>query len=97
MNPFSILMFIFSAAILLYAALLAMTQDFKLVPRSVSVKPTDPKAYARNFAKVMALVALGPANGAYYALFNMRLGVFMLFYGFAVCMWAGVWVFQNQP
>ena len=40
MNPFSILMFCFSGALFLYAVLLYITKDYKLIPRGY-VSKTD--------------------------------------------------------
>ena len=44
---FSILMFFFAGALLLYAALMAITKDYNILPfrASVSVKPKNPKKY----------------------------------------------------
>ena len=61
-QAYSIFMFCFSAALLLYAA--AVKGDPKLLPRSHAVNMKNPKAYARQFSKVMAIVALGPAFSA---------------------------------
>ena len=71
-NGFSILMGIFSAALLLYAGLLALTKEYKMLPyRSrQSVQPKDPKRYTTQLAKVIALVALAPALCALVGLWN---------------------------
>jgi hypothetical protein len=63
---FSILMFIFAAALLLYAAVMAITKDYNMLPyRSrVSVKPKNPEKYTVQLAKAVALVAAAIAAGA---------------------------------
>ena len=45
---YSILMGIFAAAILLYAGIMALTKDYKMLPIRArqSVKPKDPRRYA---------------------------------------------------
>ena len=55
---YSILMGIFSIAILLYAALMTLTKDYTILPQRAmqSVEPKDPKKYMTAFAKVIALV-----------------------------------------
>ena len=88
---YSILMFIFSGALLLYAALIALTGSTGLIPRQHSVKTDNPRRYARRFAGVLALTALAPAHSGLIALW---LGpgiwaVVSLPAAFAVCLWAG--------
>ena len=61
---FSILMFIFSGILLLYAGLMALTKNYDMLPvrARVSVKPKDKRAYAVQLAKVIALVAAAPGG-----------------------------------
>lgn len=75
MNPFSILMFMFSGGLLLYAAILYLSKDVKMIPRDYAVKVTDKRRYAVQFAKVMALVALAPAYGGIVGLFSTFWGL----------------------
>ena len=56
----SILMFCFAGMLLLYAGLLALTKDYKLIPRNYAVHMTDKKGYCVGMAKVIALVSLAP-------------------------------------
>ncbi len=60
MENVAILMFIFSGAILLYALLLAWTKDVSLIRRSYAAKMKDKKAYAVQFAKVLAVTSIAP-------------------------------------
>lgn len=53
---FSYLTFGMAALTLLYAALLALSGDPKMIPRHYSAKIKDPKAYARQFAKILLLL-----------------------------------------
>ena len=77
---YSILMGCFAAALLIYAGLMALTKDYKILPiRSrQSVKPKDIKRYMTGLSKVVALVALSPALSALTALFNTFAAVIVL-------------------
>jgi len=67
---FSILMFIFSGAILLYALLLAWTKDVNLIRRHYAAKIKDEKKYAVQFAKLLAVVAAAPALAGIAGMFT---------------------------
>ena len=88
-------MFCFSAALLLYAGVLALTRDTELIPRSGMTKIEDKRAYATAFARVIAVVALAPMSSGFYGLFNVGLGAVSLFLSFPVCIWIGVWFFKR--
>ena len=94
---FSILMFIFAAALLLYAVILAITRDYKMLPyRSrVSVKPKNPKAYTLQLAKVIALVSLAVAVGAAVALWNQTVGAIVILTGVIAAIWVGTKIVKN--
>ena len=57
MYIFSIIMFVMTGALLLYAALLGITKDHKLIFRSYAAQMNDPKRYAVQFAKGIAVLA----------------------------------------
>lgn len=90
-HGFSMLMFIFAAAILLYAALMAITKDYRMLPFRArqSVKPKDPQAYMVQLSKIVALAALAIALGAAVALWNNALGAVVLVAGVVAALWAG--------
>ena len=79
MNPLSILMFAFSGGLLLYAALLYLSKDVNMIPRSDAAKIADKRRYATQFAKVIALVALAPAYAGIVGLFSSFWGMVALF------------------
>lgn len=95
MNPFSILMFAFSGMLLLYAGLLAVTRDYRLIPRGNAANPKDKRAYAAAFAKMMAVVALAPLGGAIYGLFSTTFGVILLLVDLPLCIYVGTWFFRG--
>ena len=77
---YSVLMGCFSAAILIYAGLMALTKDYKMLPlRSrQSVKPKDPKRYMTQLSKVVAIVALSPALSSLVGLCNTTVAFIVL-------------------
>ncbi len=88
-HNFSVFMFIFAGALLLYAAILAITKDYKMLPyrARIPVKPKNPKKYTVQLAKAVALVALGIAIGAVVGLWNMAVGAIVM----VVCVIAAIW------
>lgn len=90
-HGYSILMGIFSLAILLYAGLMALTKNYKLLPAraSVSVKPKNPKKYMTQLAKAVALAALAPGLSALAALWNMTAALIVLFAALILFLWLG--------
>ena len=71
---YSILMGIFGILILLYGLVIFLSGDIELVPKNRMAKIADKKRYARQFGKVIMLVATGPVLSAIIALF----GTFMI-------------------
>ena len=99
MDPyFSILMFIFAAALLLYAALLAITKNYNLLPyRSrISVEPKDPEKYTVQLAKVIAIVALAIVAGAAVAMLSFAAGAIVMIAGVAAAIRIGTKIVKNE-
>lgn len=96
-HGFSMLMFIFAAAVLLYAALMAITKDYRMLPFRArqSVKPKDPQAYMVQLSKIVALAALAIALGAAVALWNNALGAVVLVAGVVAALWAGTRIIRK--
>ncbi|MBQ9428389.1 MAG: hypothetical protein IJU41_02450 [Clostridia bacterium] len=88
---FSIIMAAFSAAILLFAGLMGLAGDYKMIPyrARASVKPKNPKKYARQLAKVLALVAIAPALGALVGLWHPGIGGVVLVAACVLLIWLG--------
>ncbi len=97
-HGFSILMFIFAGALLLYAALMAITKDYGMLPyrAQVSVKPKDPKRYMVRLAKIVALAALAIALGAAVALWNGVAGAAVMIVGVIVVLRYAANVFPGE-
>ncbi len=56
----SILLLIFSGALFLYSFTLFRTKNSRFIPREHAAKMKDKKAYAKQFAIIMALIAAVP-------------------------------------
>ena len=90
-HAYSILMAIFAGAILLYAGLMALTKDYRMLPyhSQVSVHPKNPRLYMTQLAKVVALTALAPGLSALAGLWSMTAAVIVLIGGMVLCLWLG--------
>lgn len=95
---YSILMAVFSAALLLYAGLMALTKDFKMLPfrARTSVKPKNSKKYMTQLAKVVALVACSPALSAVVGLWNMIAALIVLIVTGVLFIWLGTKLMKNE-
>ncbi len=97
MPPFTIFMFFFSGAILIYAGLMALTKDYKILPfRSrQSVKPKDPKKYTFQLSKVIALTASAPALSGIVGIWS-GVGAGIAFVaGLILCIWLGTKIMKD--
>ncbi len=94
---YSILMGIFAVAILIYAGLMALTKDYKILPlrATVSVKPKNEKLYMKQLSKVVALVALSPALSALTGLWNMTAAFIVLIVSAVVFIWLGTKIMRG--
>ena len=94
---FSILMLLFALALLIYAGWMALTKNYDMLPARarVSVDPKDKKAYTKQLAKVIALVAAAPALSALVGLWNLMAAVIVLIAGIAVCIWLGTKIMKH--
>ena len=94
---YSILMGIFSGALLLYAGLMALTKDYKILPlrARTSVKPKDEKKYMTQLSKVVALVALSPLLSAVVGLWNMLAALITLIAAAVLFIWLGTKIMRD--
>ena len=97
-NGFSILMCIFAVALFLYAAVLAISKDYKMLPyrAQVSVKPKNPKEYTLQLAKVVALVGLAVAAGTVIALWDQLISAIVIVAGVIASIWAGTSIAKDR-
>ena len=95
---YSILMGIFAGALLLYAGLMALTKDYKMLPyrARTSVKPKNPKKYMTQLSKVIALVACSPVLSALAGLWNMVAALIVLIGAGVLFIWFGTKIVHNE-
>ena len=95
-NGFPILMLLFSGALYLYALLLALTKDAGMIPRQDKARLPDPKAYARRFAGIMALVAFVPlAAGVAGLIYGDKRTLIVLIAGLVFSLWGATQLIQK--
>ena len=96
-HGFSILMFFFAGALLLYAGLMALTKDYKKLPYRArqSVKPKNSEKYMVQLAKIVALVAAMIAVGAAIALWNAAVGSAVMVIGVVAALWCGTRIIKK--
>ncbi len=94
---YSILMGIFAGAILIYAGLMALTKNYKILPlrASISVKPKDEKVYMTQLAKAVALAALAPLLSALAGLWNIIAALIVLLISAVLLIWLGTKLMQG--
>ena len=95
---YSILMGIFACALLLYAGLMAIFKDYKMIPLRArqSVKPKNEKKYMAQFAKVIALAACAPALSAVAGLWNMIAAIALLIAAGVFFIWLATKIVKNE-
>ena len=88
---------IFAGLILIYAGLMALIKDYRMLPlrARVSVQPKDEKRYMKQLAKVVALVALAPALSALTGLWNMIAALIVLVVSAIVFIWLGTKIMRG--
>ena len=92
---YSIIMFAFSAGLLIYAGILAALKDPLLIPRHHATKGRNSKAYVLRIAKITAVCASAPLLSAVTGLiWNMETtllpALLVLIIGFVICIYLGV-------
>ena len=89
-HAYSILMFWFAGALLLYGLLLICTKDIGLVPKSYSTKKKSKKAYVKQLGEIILATSLVPLSSGLVA-WNGRtaFGIIILILGFIACIWEG--------
>ena len=95
---YSVLMAAFSAAILFYAALMAIFKDYKMLPlrARVSFKPKNEKKYMTQLAKAVALVVLAPLLSAIVGLWNFTAAFIVLILSAVGFIWLGTKIVRDE-
>ncbi|MBR1731447.1 MAG: hypothetical protein IJ725_03320 [Ruminococcus sp.] len=94
---YSILMGIFAGALLLYAGVMALFKDYKMLPfrTRTSVKPKNEKEYMKQLAKVIALAACSPALSVLVGLWNIAAALVVLIASGVLFIWLGAKLVKN--
>lgn len=97
MPPAGLFMMIFAVVILIYAALLAITKDYTMLPRRarVSVKPKNPKQYTVQLAKAVALIALAPICAAIVSVWNEVFAGIVFVAVLVLCLYLSTKIVKN--
>ena len=97
-NGYSVIMLIFSGALLFYAGLMALTKDYTLLPLRVrrAVKPKNRKQYMVMLAKIVAIVAAAPALSAFVGFWNIWVALVVLVAGTAAAIWLGIRLTKHE-
>ncbi|MCR4922868.1 MAG: hypothetical protein K5931_02535 [Lachnospiraceae bacterium] len=69
-RTYSIAMFIVSLCLFYYALSIGLSKNIKLIPHYKKVKVKDPKKYAKDFGKFIAMIAAAPLLSGIVALFG---------------------------
>ena len=97
MPPLTILMFIFSLALLLYAGIMAVTKNYNMLPvrARVSVNPKDKKAYAFQLSKAIAVSAAVPALTGLTAIWSELAAGIVFVLALIVTLWIATKIMKN--
>lgn len=86
---FSFITIGFGGALLLYAILLRVTLDVKMIPRHYAAEMKDPKAYAKTISHIIAFLALAFLAGGWVGSYaGPLIGLLVL----AVCLVLAIWL-----
>jgi L-lactate permease len=79
----------FGGALLLYAILLRLTLNVRLLPRYNAVQMKDPKAYVKTFSHIIAFLALALLAGGWVGTYaGPLIGLVVT----AVCLALAIWL-----
>ena len=94
---FPIIMLAFSGMLLVYAGLMALTKDYKMLPLRMrqSVKPKDSRKYMTHLAKVIAIVAAAPGLSGLLGFWNIPVAVVILIGGTILAIWLGTRIMKD--
>ena len=97
-NGYSVIMLTFSGALLLYAGLMTLTKDYRLLPLRGrrAVKPKNRKQYMIMLSKIIALVAISPTLSALVGFWNIWVALVVLVVGTAAAIWLGTKLTKHE-
>ena len=97
-NGIFYLMLGFAGLMLLYAALLAVTQDTGLIPRGQVSKTKNKKRYARKVAAICGMIGLIVLSAGLVGLWISPLGALIsLAAGLIFSLWCSTLIMKDEP
>lgn len=96
-DAFSYMTLAFGGMLLLYACLLRLTGDVKMIPKNHTAVIRDPKRYARTFALLNMFLALAFLSGGWVGLFAGPLvGALTLVICLVLAIWLDVRLWKKE-
>ncbi len=87
----------FGGMLLLYAALLRLTQDVRMIPRSWAAEMKDPKAYARTVSHIIAFLSLALLTAGWVGLYaGPTIGLLALVGCLALAIWLCIRLWKSS-
>lgn len=87
---YPILMFCFSAALLLYGIVLMTSKKISLIPVADRKRIRNPRAFAAQYGKAAVILSLSPTiSGILWMSGAVRRSVVLLVLSFLLCLWEG--------
>lgn len=96
-QAFSYITLAFGGALVLYACILRLTRDVKMIPRSLSAVIRDPKRYARTFAYLILFLGLAFLSGGWIGLYaGPTIGALSLIVCLILAIWLDVRLWKSE-
>jgi cytochrome b561 len=93
---FAFVTFGFGGALLLYALLLRLTLDVRMIPKNYAAEMKDPKNYAKTVSHIVAFLALAFLTAGWVGVYARPLfGMLTLIGGLALAIWLSVRLWRS--
>ena len=87
----------FGGALMLYAILLRLTLDVKLIPRNYAAEIKDPKDYAKTVSRMIFFLALALLSGGWVGVYaGPLIGLIVMLGTLVLAIWLCVWLWRSS-
>ena len=87
----------FGGALMLYAILLRLTLDVKLIPRNYAAEIKDPKDYAKTVSRMIFFLALALLSGGWVGVFaGPLIGLIVMLVTLVLAIWLCVRLWRSS-
>ena len=87
----------FGGALMLYAILLRLTLDVKLIPRNYAAEIKDPKDYAKTVSRMIFFLALALLSGGWVGVYaGPLIGLIVMLVTLVLAIWLCVWLWRSS-